>query len=66
MHSAESVVENRTHKPISDFDIHTDHRIPSRRPDRIIINKKGRTRRIVDFAALMDHRVKIKESEKKE
>ena len=36
-----------------------------RRPDRVIVNKK-RTCRIVDFAVLADHRVKSKESEKKD
>ena len=41
--------------------------ILARRPDLIIINKKKkkeRTCRIVDFAVLADHRVKLKESEK--
>ena len=38
--------------------------IPAKRPDLLIVNKKG-TCRIVDFAVQADHRVKIKENEKK-
>ena len=55
----------------------TDHLIPARRPNFIIINekkkkkkkqkekKKKRTCKIVDFAVPVDHRVKLKENEKK-
>ena len=46
--------------------IHTDHLISARRPDLIIINKKKRTCRIVDFAVPADHRIKLKECEKKD
>ena len=48
------------------FDIHTDHLISARRPDLIIINKKKRTFKIVDFAVPADHRIKLKECEKKD
>ena len=34
-----SVLENDTHKPLWDFDIHMYHLISARRPDHIIINK---------------------------
>ena len=49
----------------------TDHLIPARRPDLIIINKKKkkeekRTCKIVDFAVPADHRIKLKECEKKD
>ena len=40
MHNLTFVLENDTHKPLWDFDIETDHLIPARRPDLIIINKK--------------------------
>ena len=53
-----NVPENGTHKHLWDFDIHTDHLISSRRPDLIII--------IVDFAVPVDHRIKLKECEKKD
>ena len=49
MHNQESVLENGTNKLQWDFDIQTDHLISARRPDLIIINKKERTCRIVDF-----------------
>ena len=61
------VQENDTHKLQWDFDIHTDHLISARRPDLIIINKqKKRICKIVDFAVPADHRIKLKESEKKD
>ena len=59
------VRENNTYKLLWDFDIHTDHLISARRPDLIIINKKKRTCKIVDFAVLADHRIKLKEFDKK-
>ena len=66
MHNPESVLENEMHKLHWDFEIQTDHIISARRPDLIIINKKKRTCRIVDFAVLADHRVKLKECEKRD
>ena len=60
------VLENATHKLLWDFNIQTDHLIPARRPDLIIINKKKRTCKIVDFAVPADHRIKLKKSEKKD
>ena len=52
---------------IWDFNIQTDHLIAARRPDLIIINKKKkRTCKIVDFAVLADHRIKLKECEKRD
>ena len=65
MHNPAPVLEDNTHKPLWDFDIHTDHLISARRPDLIIINKKKRTCKIVDFAVPADHRIKLKECEKK-
>ena len=59
-----------THKLLWDFDIHTDHLIPARRPDLIIINnktkKKKRNCKFIDFAIPADHRIKLKECEKKD
>ena len=37
-----SVLENDTNKLLWDFNIQTDHLIPARRPDLIIINQKKR------------------------
>ena len=66
MHNPAPVLENNTHKLLWDFDIHTDRLISARRPDLIIINKKKRTCKIVDFAVPADHRIKMKECEKKD
>ena len=49
-----------------DFDIHMDHLISARRLDLIIINKKKRTCKIVEFADPADHRIKLKECGKKD
>ena len=46
-------------------EIQTDTVISARRPDLVIVNKKKRTCWIEDFAVPEDHRVKIKESEKR-
>ena len=54
------------HKVLWDFEIQTDHLISARRPDLIIINKKERTCRFLDFAVPVDHRVELKESKKKD
>ena len=48
MHDPAPVRENDTHKLLSDFNIQTDHLIPARRPDLIIINKKK-----TEFAKLL-------------
>ena len=68
MHNPASVLQNETHKLHWDFDIQKDHRISARRSDLIIINSnnKKRTCRFVDFTVPADHRVKLKESEKKD
>ena len=65
-----STLEKDTHKLLWDFDIQTDPLISARGPDLIIIKKKKKTKKrtckIVDFAVLADHRIKLKESEKKD
>ena len=40
MHNPAPVLENNTHKLLWEFDLQTDHRISTRRPDLVIINKK--------------------------
>ena len=66
MHNPAPVIENDSHKLLLDFNIQTDHQIPARRLDPIIINKKMRICKIVDFAVPADHRINLKESEKKD
>ena len=68
MRNPEAVLENDTHKLLWDFDIQTDPLISARRPDLIIINKKKKKKicKIVDFAVPADHRIKLKECEKRD
>ena len=70
MHNPAPVLKNDAHKLLWDFNIQTDHLIPARRPDLIIIKKKKkkkkRTCKIVDFAVPADHKIKLKECEKKD
>ena len=66
MHNPAPALENDTHKLLWDFNIQTDYLIPARRPDLIIINKKKRICKTVDFAAPADHRINLKECEKKD
>ena len=70
MHKLESILENETHKIRWDFEIQTDHLISARWPDLVIIRKRikkeKRIRQLVDFTFSVDHRVKLKENEKRD
>ena len=72
MHNSAPVLESDTHKLLWDFNIQTDHLIPTRRPDLMIIyqkekkKKRKRTCKIVDFAVPADQKINLKESEKKD
>ena len=66
MHNPAPVREKNTHKLLWNFDIHTDYLNTARTPDLIIINKKKGTYKIIDFAVPADHRIKLKEYEKKD
>ena len=68
MHNSASVLENETHKYFWDFEKQMNHLISASRPDLVIISKKKpkKTCRIVDFAVLADHRLKLKENDKKD
>ena len=73
MHNPAPVLENDTHKLLWDFNIQTDHLILARRPDLIIINKKKKKKKkekrickIVDFVVPANHRINLKEWEKKD
>ena len=54
---------NETLRILWDFEIKTDHQIPSRRPDLVLVNKKKkkRIRLLVDFTIPVDLKVEIKE-----
>ena len=60
MNNTASILVNDTHKLFRDFDIQMDHLISAKQLDLLIINKKQRTGKIVDFADLADHRGKLK------
>ena len=68
MHNPAPVIENDTRKVLWDFNIQTDHLISARRPDLVIINKKKKKKisQTVDFAVPADHRIKLKECEKRD
>ena len=66
MHNPATALENDSHKLLMDFNIQTDHLIPARRPDFLIINKRNRICKIIDFTVPADYRINLKESEKKD
>ena len=67
MHNPAPVLENDIHKLLWDFDIRTDHLISVRRRDIMIINKKKKwISKIVNFAVPSDHRINLKECERKD
>ena len=47
-----------------DFSIQTDHVKEARRPDLVVVDKKRRTCKIIDFAVPGDSRIEEKEKEK--
>ena len=68
MQNPASVTENDTHKLLWDFGIQTDPLILVRIPDLIIINnkKKREFAKNIDLTAPDDHRITLKEIEKKD
>ena len=64
MHNPAPVLKNDTHKLLWDFDIQKDHLISPRRPVLKISNKN--TCKIVDFAVPADHRIQLKECQKRD
>ena len=66
MHNPALALENDSHKLLWDFNIQTDRLITARRPHLIIINKRKRICKTVDFAVPADHRINLKECEKKD
>ena len=47
-----------------DFSIQTDHLIKARRPDLVVVDKKDRICKIIDFAFPGDSRIEEKEKNK--
>ena len=65
MRNPASILENETRKLLRYFEIQAYHRMSSTRPDLIVINKKKRSFRIVDFAVPAAHRMILEECEKR-
>ena len=64
-HEPESVLENEDYKILWDFSIQTDHVIEARRPDLVVVDKKERSCKIIDFAIPEDSRIEEKEKDRK-
>ena len=62
----ESVLENEDYKILWDFSIQTDHVIEARRPDLVLVDKKERSCKMIDFAVPGDSRIAEKEKDKLE
>ena len=62
MHKPDSVLVNEISKILWDFEIQTNHRIPTRK--LVLVSIKKKTCHLKDFTVPVNHRVKIKESEK--
>ena len=60
-HEPKSVLENEDYKIFWDFSIQTDHVIEARRPDLVVVDKKDRSCKIIDFAIPGDSRIWEKE-----
>ena len=56
-HEPETVLENEDYKILWDFSIQTDHVIEAQRPDLIVVHKKERSCKIIDFAVPEDSRI---------
>ena len=52
------------YKILWDFSIHIDHVKEARRPDLVVVNKKKRSCKIIDFAIPVDSRIQEKEKDK--
>ena len=65
-HEPESVLENEDYKILWDFSIQTDHVIEAQRPDLVVVDKKERLCKIIDFAVPGDGRIEEKEKDKVE
>ena len=59
MQNPAPVLENDSYKLLWDFNIQTDHLIPARKPDLIIMNKRKIICKIVDFAVPAFHRINL-------
>ena len=63
-HEPESVLENEDHKILWDFSFQTGHVIELRRPDLVVVDKKRRTCKTIDFEVPGYSRIEEKGKEK--
>ena len=63
-HELESVLENEDYKIFWDFSIQTDHVIEARRPDLVVVDKKERSCKMINFAVPGDSTIEEKEKDK--
>ena len=60
-HESKSVLEKEDYKILWDFSIQTDHVIKVQRLDWVVVDKKRRTCKIIDFAVRGESRIEGKE-----
>ena len=58
------MLENEDYKILWDFSIQTDHVIEARRPDFVVVHKKERSCKIIDFAVPGYSMIEEKEKDK--
>ena len=63
-HEPERILENEDYKILCDFSIYIDHVIEARRPDLVVVDKKERSCKVIDFAVPGDSRIEEKEKDK--
>ena len=63
-HEPESVLQNKDYKILWDFSIKTDHVIEARRPDLVVVDKKERSCKLIDFVVPGDSRIEEKKKDK--
>ena len=63
-HKPESVLEIEDYKILWDFSIQTDRVIEARRSDLVVVDKKERSCKIIDFLVPGDSRIEEKEKDK--
>ena len=63
-HEPESVLQNEDHKILWYFSNQTDHVIEARRLDLVVVDKKERSCKIIDFAVTGDSRIEEKRKDK--
>ena len=59
-----NVLENEDYQILWGFSVQTDHLIEAPRPGLVVVDKKGRSCKIIDFAVPGDSRIEGKERDK--